>query len=391
MADTSRKVKKKKATSRYGDYCTVINGELFAVVNQPIGGGKYKQKRKKVANATEARQWALGELDKLKHGTIEVSRLTTFADLAAWYKREFLIAPVFENGIKLDGVKDHKKLRAKLDRISEYFGVRNVSAFTEHDLTSYVRHRRTSDAVTMTTINRDLALIRAIFLRAKSVNKLLHVPRFPINKAAEVERDRVLSFDEERRLLAACVETEDISVKHYGKQKTVTIAAKRLHLAGVIIFAVDTAMRAGEIFKLDWSDVDMERDIITVQFFNSKTQKTRQIGMTPRVKAVLIDLSAQLPRTGLVFKKGRSTRAFRTACVRAHITDLHFHDLRHTATTRMIRAGVPHTEVMKITGHTQIKTFLRYLNLGSDAVQNAATMLGNYTSNVAVIESDAVN
>lgn len=92
-----------------------------------------------------------------------------------------------------------------------------------------------------------------------------------------------------------------------------------------------------------------------------------------------------------MFTSGRPTRAFATACSRANITDLHFHDLRHTATTRMIRAGVPHTEVMKITGHTQMKTFLRYLNLGSDAVQNAATMLGAYIGNVTVIESDAVN
>lgn len=45
----------------------------------------------------------------------------------------------------------------------------------------------------------------------------------------------------------------------------------------------------------------------------------------------------------------------------------------------------------QITGHTQIKTFLRYLNLGSDAVQNAATLLGQYTNSVTVVESDTVN
>ena len=391
MADASRKVKKKKTRARYGDYCLMIGGELFASVNIPIGGGKYKQKRKKVSNATEARQWALDEIDKATHGSIVVERSTTFAEVAAWYRREFLVAPVFENGIKLDGVKDHKKLRAKLDRITEYFGGRQINTLTEHDMTGYVRHRRATDGVTMTTINRDLALIRAMFLRAKSVNKLLSVPRFPINKAAEVERDRVMSFDEEMRLMAACVDTETIDFERKGKSGSMTIPAKRSHLAGIIIFAVDTAMRANEIFKLEWSDVDLERDILTVQFFNSKTQKTRQIGMTPRVKAVLLDLAAgQLP-TGIVFTSGRPSRAFRTACTRAKIKDLHFHDLRHTATTRMIRAGVPHTEVMKITGHTQIKTFLRYLNLGSDAVQNAATLLGQYTSSVTVVESDTIN
>jgi integrase len=391
MADASRKGKKKKARNRYGDYCLTVRGEMFAAVNLPIGNGKYKQKRKKVANATEARQWALAELDKVKHGTIEVTRSTTFAELAAWYKREFLIAPVFENGIKLDGVKDHKKLRAKLDRVVEFFGGRQASGFTEHDFTAYARHRRKADSVTTATINRDLSLIRSMFLRAKSVNKLLHVPRFPINIAAEAERDRVLSFDEETRLLAHCVDTEVVEYERRGKKHTgVEIEAKRAHLAGIIIMAVDTAMRSGEIFKLDWRDVDLANDLITVQFFNSKTQKTRRIGMTPRVKAILLEKAALDDTTGKVFNAKNASRAFRTACVRANITDLHFHDLRHTATTRMIRAGIPHTEVMKITGHTQIKTFLRYLNLGSETVQNAASRLGRFIDDV-ITETDAVN
>ena len=43
----------------------------------------------------------------------------------------------------------------------------------------------------------------------------------------------------------------------------------------------------------------------------------------------------------------------------AGVRDFPFHNCRHTATTRMIAAGSPHTEVMKITGHSQLKTFLR--------------------------------
>lgn len=383
--------KSTKSRAVYGDYCEIVNGLLYGSVNVPIGNGKYKKKRKRFDSKFEAKQWAMEQIEHHRHGKIEVARSTTFAEIAAWFKREFLGPPVYEHGIKLDGVKDYKALRAKLDRMVEHFGGRQIHSFTDLDLTSYARHRRKVDEVSTATINRDFALLRSMFLKARSVNRLLHVPNFPINPAAEVERDRVMSFDEEMRLLAVCVDIETVDYERKGKQKTMTIPARRLHLAGVIIFAVDTAMRAGEIFKLDWADVDMERDIITVQFFNSKTQKTRQIGMTPRVKAMLFDLSARSPRKGLVFKTGRSTRAFRTACIRAKITDLHFHDLRHTATTRMIRAGVPHTEVMKITGHTQIKTFLRYLNLGSDAVQNAATMLGDYIGNVAIIESEAVN
>lgn len=76
--------------------------------------------------------------------------------------------------------------------------------------------------------------------------------------------------------------------------------------------------------------------------------------------------------------RGVARKAFATACRRAEIKDLHFHDLRHTATTRMIRAGVPHAEVMKITGHTQMRTFMRYLNLVDESVQNTANILAEY-------------
>lgn len=97
--------------------------------------------------------------------------------------------------------------------------------------------------------------------------------------------------------------------------------------------------------------------------------------MTPRVKDELSKI--QQPK-GKVFVIASVRKAFATACRRAKVKDLHFHDLRHTATTRMIRAGIPHTEVMKITGHTQIKTFLRYLNLTDDSVKNTADLLTKF-------------
>jgi integrase len=380
--------KKPKPRARYKDYSTTINGEIYGVVNIPVGNGKYKQKRKKVATTTEARQWALGELDKIRHGSIEIKTSTTFSQLAEWYKREYLIAPVYENGIKVEGVKDYKRLKEKLDKIIvPHFGPRQLSSITEHDFRSYARKRR-ENGISTATINRDLSLIRSMFRKGRAANQLLNIPKMPINLAAEKERDRVLSFDEESRLLAACVDKETITGERKGKPHTQTIKCHRAHLAPIIILAVDTAMRAGEISKLDWRDVDLVNDLITVQFFNSKTQKTRRVGMTPRVRETL---AAMKHRKGPVFGSQSWRKAFATACERAKITDLRFHDLRHTATTRMIRAGIPHTEVMKITGHTQMKTFLRYLNLVDTTVQNAASQLGSFINSQPVIESDAVN
>lgn len=383
----------KKKRQKYGEYCETINGKLYGSVYVQIAPGKYHRKRKRVGSVIEAKQWALAELERQTHGTIEVSGGTTFGELSDWYRDEYLIEPIYENGVKVDGVKTWRDMRQKLKGISEHFGSRRLTSITEHDLRAYAKLRRTRDGVKTATINRDLALMRAMFRAGQRANKLLQIPKFPINSSAEAERDRVLSFDEERRLLAACVDKETVSYARQGRFKgRETTAkdrpAKRGHLGPIIMIAVDTAMRAGEIFKLDWRDIDLDAEIITVQSFNSKTERARKIGMTPRVKDAL---SAMWKPNGKVFAGRNCKRAFTTACERADIHDLHFHDLRHTATTRMIRAGIPHTEVMKITGHTQIKTFLRYLNLVDSTVQNAARQLGSFVEGQPVIESDSIN
>lgn len=364
---------RKKQRSRYADYCEIRDGEFYARVNIPIGGGKYKTKRRKVSSRIEARQWALQELEHAHHGGTSTGELQTFIDLAEWYTKYFLVAPVYERGLKIEGTKDWMKSRAKLERMCEHFGPKRLSSFSEKDLLAYARERR--KAVTQTTINRDLALLRAMFKKGHEADRKIDVPKFPINSAAEQSRDRTMTLEEEKRILAACVEIEVIQYKRGDKVVTARHQANREHLRAIVKVAADTGMRAGEITKILWSDVDLLERVITIRKEISKTGKTRKVGITPRVAA---ELEMLQPKTGRVFPYGSVRKAFATACARAGVHNLHFHDLRHTATTRMIRAGIPHTEVMKITGHSQIKTFLRYLNLGDSTVQNNADQLARY-------------
>jgi integrase len=362
----------RKKRSRYADYCETRNGDLYARVSVPIGGGKYKTKRKKVSTRIEARQWALGELDRTRHGN--PGELQTFLDLCEWYKTYFLVAPVYEGNSKVEGTKDWQKSRNKLDRMAVFFGPKRLAVFSEQDLLAYSRDRRQKDKVTTSTINRDLALLRSMFRKGHEADRTINVPRFPINLSAETERNRVMTRAEEALILAACDAVEPLSYKRKGQSITAKHRTNREHLRAIIILAVDTAMRSGEIFSLTWDDIDLKAGVITIRSHNTKTQRERKVGITPRVKAELEAIKGK----GKVFPIRSARKAFATACRRVGITDLHFHDLRHTATTRMIRAGIPHTEVMKITGHTQIKTFLRYLNLVDSTVQTTAEMLAAY-------------
>ena len=166
-----------------------------------------------------------------------------------------------------------------------------------------------------------------------------------------------------------------------GKEITATFKNGRDHLRPLIITALDTGMRRGELFKLCWRDVDLEAQSITITALNSKTAQARYIAMTPRVYAELCRLRENSPKdaNGLVFGiVDTIKRSWASACKNAKIAGLRFHDTRHTAITRMIQAGISPTEVMKISGHSQMTTFLRYVNPAGDALRRAADALAAY-------------
>lgn len=121
------------------------------------------------------------------------------------------------------------------------------------------------------------------------------------------------------------------------------------------------------------------------------------VGITPRLKDELLILWEVSPKdeSALVFGITNTIKtAWKTLCKNADVEDFRFHDCRHTATTRMIASGSPHTEVMKITGHSQLKTFLRYLNITSETANKVASKLSDYISerqNFVPEISDVVN
>lgn len=85
-----------------------------------------------------------------------------------------------------------------------------------------------------------------------------------ISIADEKQRERILAPEEESRLLAACT-------------------GRRKHLREIIIAALDTGCRRGELLKLRWNDVEFESRTITIQAFNTKTMRERKLTMTTRL------------------------------------------------------------------------------------------------------------
>jgi len=125
-----------------------------------------------------------------------------------------------------------------------------------------------------------------------------------------------------------------------------------------LICALDTGMRQGEIFSLRWRDVDFENGLLSIQAFHTKTMKERQVAITTRLALELERLKASAPdnEDGLVFGIiDNVKRSFTAARNKAGLKDVRFHDLRHTAPTRLVGAHIPLSEVGRVLGHTQAK------------------------------------
>lgn len=361
-------------------YWREIKGHLYARLQYQDENGKWKEKLKPISDkrtALRAVEEMRRELEVHGQETLTNDKMT-FAELAKAYEAKMSPA-VFENGIKISGRKS--SIDWMVNSLVEYFGSKQIRAIKPRDLENFKNFKsngitRRGNKRKIASVNRELEVLRAMFNFALQNEWIIKNPftltKGMISKAAEVERDRILSFDEEKRLLAVCI-------------------GKRSHLKGLFICALDTAMRRGEIFKMKWQDVNFETNEINIPQSNSKTEDSRVVGITPRLREELESLWEVSPKDKnmLVFGITNTIKtAFHSACKEAEILDFRFHDCRHTATTRMIASGSPHTEVMKITGHTQLKTFLRYLNITTETASRVASKLSDYLSQKNIVSNE---
>ncbi len=135
----------------------------------------------------------------------------------------------------------------------------------------------------------------------------------------------------------------------------------------VVLFAVATGMRRGEILSLSWENIDFDRR--TAHLPLTKNGEPRTVPLSPRALGILQRMK-QIDQNGLVFPI--SANAFRLAWERAkrraRIEDLRFHDLRHEAISRFFEMGLSVPEVALISGHRDAKMLLRYTHLKAEQV-----------------------
>jgi integrase len=150
----------------------------------------------------------------------------------------------------------------------------------------------------------------------------------------------------------------------------------------LIVMALGTGARRGELFGLAWADVELDRGVAYLS--RTKNDKPRVLSLLAPVVAVLRDWKARakIRRIGKdhVFSAGYYTldKPWHEALARAEIENFRFHDLRHSCASYLAQAGVPQRTIMEAMGHKSLAASQRYMHLDTEHVTAAlgASMAG---------------
>lgn len=254
--------------------------------------------------------------------------------------------------------KSYKKTHAvHMKVLRAYFGNKYLDEVTVMAVEKFKTTRMKT--VSYATVNRALSCLKSLFNKAIAWDKF-HGEN-PVSKVGMLrennKRLRYLEKEEISRLISNC----------------------RGHIKPIVIVAVNTGMRLGEILGLKWHDIDFKRDIIYL--YETKNGDKREIPMNLVVKKTLI-ARRKHPESAYVFYKKDGTRmiavrkSFFTALKKSGIKDLRFHDLRHTFASQLVMAGIDLNTVRELLGHKSLDMTLRYSHLSPDHKRNAVDVLG---------------
>ena len=247
------------------------------------------------------------------------------------------------------------------------------------------RTERGKKGLSAASINRRVGMLKSVLNRAVEAgvivsNPLSGVRRLRVDDNARI---RFLSKPEEAALRDALDEREVIMRSRRRSANEWRLARRQavmLALAGpfadylkpMVLVALNTGMRRGELFDLDWGDVDFDRQLVTVSGAHSKTGQTRHINLNSEACEILKKWSGQShddlvftnPVTGRRFDNVKSS--WNRLRLMAGLDDFRFHDLRHTFASKLVMAGVDLYTVKELMGHSTIQMTERYAHLAPE-------------------------
>ncbi len=263
----------------------------------------------------------------------------------------------------------YKNDKTYIKHLSKVFAGLTLDMITPQLISAYKTERLEEGKSPQTVKHEMNCLTRAFNLAMREWRWINHNPCFNVEKPKVNNQIlRWLTNNEEEQLLQAS--------KGYLNGQ----------LPDIIIVALHTGMRQGEILNLKWKDIDMFRRTITIMQMKTKEPKT--IPMNDTLTDLIMRKSKVINMSGYVFITSKGTRILNTNLQRefwkalkaAEITNFRFHDLRHTFATRLIQNGVDLYAVAKLLGHKDVKTTQRYAHHHPESLRQSVKILDNFSS-----------
>ncbi len=258
------------------------------------------------------------------------------------------------------------------------------------------RRDRLASGVKATTVNRQIDTLRATLRKAVEWGVLEADPMVGLKriKVDDDERVRYLSQAEEERLRTALVD-RDTKLRAARDRFNEWRTARHLkalpartqefidHIRPLVLVALNTGLRRGELFALRWSDIDLEARVLTVRAAAAKSGDSRRVPLNDEARTTLEAWRAQQKpdSTNLVFPAADGThltrmdKSWATVCELAKLEDFRLHDCRHHFASRLVQSGVDLNVVRELLGHASLEMTLRYSHLRPDNLSAAVARL----------------
>ena len=286
---------------------------------------------------SEAEAWARmleGEMDRGVFVDRSESESTTLAEALARYKNEILPT-------KKSQVSVLSQIRLLSDRLGRY----SLASITPTLIAKYRDER--GKEVGPQSVKHDLSLLSRLF------NVAIKEWGIALPMGNPVRQIRMPKLPSGRERRVSSEELEKIATASGSKE-----------FGALVRFAVETGMRRGEIASMKWEHVDLKKR--TLRIPDTKTDTPRTVPLSREALRLLSDLPTRIDGSVWSFSPDWLSHLFADSCKKVGIEGLHFHDLRHEATSRFFEEGFNVMEVAAITGHKTLQILKRYTHLKAE-------------------------
>jgi integrase len=330
----------------------------------------YHARKVQIANGVYEREYGVQAAKK---------QLPTFKEFATRFLVEYCGAPGRKPALK-------QSYEIHIQILLPYFGNMRLDQITSWSVRKFKlerskqRLKSTGKLISPKYVNRSLAALKRMFNVARQWEIMKDNPCFGVEMFPEKQTKAEFLTPEECQRL---------------------VNAADAYFRPVLITAIHTGMRRGEILSLTWDQIDLDNRIIRLD--EGKTIRT-ELEYVP-IDITLAEALSRLPRQGeYLFMRIKGSgplkdirKPFLHALDKSGIAEerhragkprLRFHDLRHTTASLMLMAELPLESVQKMLRHKDMKTTQRYAHLSRDYMHNAASVLDSYISSDTKSDTD---